>query len=282
VRRITAGFAVSLAVTGVLLILPVFSLPDTSTEPVVTSTEDIELGSVSRPAADAVVTTGGTTSESADQSSAAPGGPALTVSRPETDYFETIGITWRQDPEVTDVVARVRVMDEQGTWGEWSTLDADDAVQRVTAETAAHDVRDGTAPYWTGPARGIEAIVHAGNGAEPEDVRLSLIDPGKSDGGALPTSTAPTSTANGAGPMPRVYTRAEWGADESIRAWDPEYPSTIKAATIHHTADRNDYTADEVTSILRGIYAYHTQTRGWGDIGYNVIVDKYGRIFEGR
>ena len=34
--------------------------------------------------------------------------------------------------------------------------------------------------------------------------------------------------------------------------------------------------------MMRSIYAYHTQTRGWGDIGYNVIVDKFGRIFEGR
>ena len=34
--------------------------------------------------------------------------------------------------------------------------------------------------------------------------------------------------------------------------------------------------------MMRSIYAYHTQTRGWGDIGYNFIVDKFGRIFEGR
>jgi hypothetical protein len=33
---------------------------------------------------------------------------------------------------------------------------------------------------------------------------------------------------------------------------------------------------------MRSIYAYHTVTRGWGDIGYNVIVDRFGRMFEGR
>jgi hypothetical protein len=33
---------------------------------------------------------------------------------------------------------------------------------------------------------------------------------------------------------------------------------------------------------MRAMYAYHTITRGWGDIGYNVVVDKFGRIFEGR
>src|SRR3712207_8057915 len=30
------------------------------------------------------------------------------------------------------------------------------------------------------------------------------------------------------------------------------------------------------------MYAYHAVSRGWGDIGYNVIVDKFGRAWEGR
>jgi hypothetical protein len=37
-----------------------------------------------------------------------------------------------------------------------------------------------------------------------------------------------------------------------------------------------------VPAILRGIYAYHTQTRGWRDIGYNFLIDRFGRIWEGR
>ena len=35
-------------------------------------------------------------------------------------------------------------------------------------------------------------------------------------------------------------------------------------------------------SIIRGIYAYHTQSRGWSDVGYNFLVDRFGRIWEGR
>jgi hypothetical protein len=37
-----------------------------------------------------------------------------------------------------------------------------------------------------------------------------------------------------------------------------------------------------VPAILRSTYTYHAQSLGWGDIGYNVLVDKFGRLWEGR
>ena len=56
----------------------------------------------------------------------------------------------------------------------------------------------------------------------------------------------------------------------------------VHAGFVHHTVNANDYTPDEVPGILRSIYAYHTAGRGWSDIGYNFLVDKFGRIWEGR
>src|SRR4029453_13282852 len=81
---------------------------------------------------------------------------------------------------------------------------------------------------------------------------------------------------------PAIHTREDWGADESIRTWKPEYAPTIKAATLHHTVNTNDYTAAEVPAMIRAIYRYHAVSRGWGDIGYNVLVDKFGQVWEGR
>jgi hypothetical protein len=63
--------------------------------------------------------------------------------------------------------------------------------------------------------------------------------------------------------------------------WTPQV-GRVQGAVVHHTAGTNSYTADQVPSVIRGIYAYHADARGWGDIGYNVLVDKFGRAWEGR
>ena len=56
----------------------------------------------------------------------------------------------------------------------------------------------------------------------------------------------------------------------------------IHAGFVHHTVNANDYARATCPRILRGIYAYHTQSRGWSDVGYNFLVDRFGRIWEGR
>jgi uncharacterized protein with LGFP repeats len=72
------------------------------------------------------------------------------------------------------------------------------------------------------------------------------------------------------------------GAVESIRRAAPEYSSTVKAAVIHHTGQTNRYAPSESAALIRADYLYHVRTRGWNDIGYNFLVDRYGRVFEGR
>jgi hypothetical protein len=82
-----------------------------------------------------------------------------------------------------------------------------------------------------------------------------------------------------------VITREGWLCDESQRfdangeKW-PEMYVPAKKVVIHHTATSNTYT--DGAAEVRAIYAYHTGTLGWGDIGYNALVDKYGVVYEGR
>jgi uncharacterized protein with LGFP repeats len=83
------------------------------------------------------------------------------------------------------------------------------------------------------------------------------------------------------GQAPSIISRAEWGADESLRCASPQYDNGIRAAVIHHTAGSNDYSPLESAGIVKAIYTYHSKTLGWCDIAYNALVDKYGQVFEG-
>lgn len=84
------------------------------------------------------------------------------------------------------------------------------------------------------------------------------------------------------GARPTIYIRADWGADESIRAQSNPAYGEDRETFVHHTAGGNTYDRSDVPAIIRGIYAYHVSGRGWRDIGYNFLIDKFGQIWEGR
>lgn len=276
-RRIFGGLTAFLAFSGTLLVLPVYAAPAPEAEPVVTSSDEVDMGSLDAPAVNAEVQEGTTE----PVGGVSPVEPTLTVSRSDTEPFSLVGVTWDYDAGVTDTIVQVRVQDETGEWGGWSSVTVEDADQNEGTDSGG-DLRGGTAPLWTGPSSGVEAELVTRSGSQPTNVTLDLVDPGISDADASLQTPDIQDTADAATAMPDVYSRAQWGANENIRTWDPEYAATIKAATLHHTADTNDYTAAQVPAMMRSIYQYHTVSRGWGDIGYNVIVDKYGRLWEGR
>ncbi|MCX4905942.1 FG-GAP-like repeat-containing protein [Streptomyces sp. NBC_00878] len=93
-----------------------------------------------------------------------------------------------------------------------------------------------------------------------------------------PVPSPPPSTVT----QPPVVSRAQWGADESMVEDPPEYINKVSAVFVHHTVGTNDYSCAESPALVRGIMAYHVQSEKWNDIGYNFLVDKCGRIFEGR
>jgi hypothetical protein len=68
--------------------------------------------------------------------------------------------------------------------------------------------------------------------------------------------------------------------DGNYLTWPIEYPEQIEKIVIHHTATTRDL--DDPVTAINNIYHYHTITKGWGDIGYNYIIDQEGNIYEGR
>lgn len=86
--------------------------------------------------------------------------------------------------------------------------------------------------------------------------------------------------------QPPVISRAGWAADESFRfnsdgteKWPPAFYPTQKLI-VHHTATQNS--DPDPAATVRAIYRYHAIDKGWGDIGYNFLVDGQGRIYKGR
>ena len=75
----------------------------------------------------------------------------------------------------------------------------------------------------------------------------------------------------------KVITKNDGGKEYK---WALQYPNKIERIIIHHTATKND--VKDPVAAIKSIYYYHAITRGWGDIGYNYIMDQDGNIYEGR
>ncbi|MFW0786251.1 N-acetylmuramoyl-L-alanine amidase [Gordonia sp. CPCC 206044] len=209
--------------------------------------------------------------------------------------LKMVAFTWERP---LDVSMLLRAKQADGAWGNWQKLDPVDSGRPASPE---HPM--GTEPIWVGDAREVQVAV-TDNGlaipaAEPAGGGLAELVIGSAGSLAKTLATTALSALKATlispegllslgssmlTPLlggPSVVARAQWGADESIRCSSPAYSPTMRGAIVHHTAGSNDYTPQQSIEIVRGIYAYHARSLNWCDIGYNVLVDKYGQIFEG-
>ena len=216
------------------------------------------------------------------------GARTLLSPRHTTRAFSLMGVTWRADPAVGQVEVQVRhrsTASPAGRWSAWESIEAgnDDGPDARSGDARSGRLRAGTVPIWTGPSNGVQVRVETRSGAAPQDVRIELVDPGRSPADAsVAGARTPRSAAHAEAPTPAIIPRAQWGADESIRTGRPSYNDTVRVGFVHHTASSNDYTAEQAAAMVRGIYAYHVRSNGWSDIGYNYLVDRFGRAYEGR
>lgn len=63
--------------------------------------------------------------------------------------------------------------------------------------------------------------------------------------------------------------------------WSLEKVKKVEKIVIHHTAESLSQDADDA-SLVRAIYNYHTNTKGWWDIWYNYLIGQRWQIYEGR
>ena len=205
-------------------------------------------------------------------------GSFLATGPMSADRFSVLGLTWRGP---TSPRIQVRTHGDQG-WSPWQLVPLlSDGPDRGAEGPAG--VR-GTQPWWVGRSDAVDVRVQG----PVRDLELALIDPGATPAATSTRSEQPTG-ANRPGkgkpkkaPRPRIKSRDASGANEKWRDGRPSLNHTIKQVHVHHTASANEYARRDVPALLRVIYRYHTHNLGWSDIGYNFLVDRFGRIWQGR
>ncbi|MET0434556.1 MAG: N-acetylmuramoyl-L-alanine amidase [Cellulomonas sp.] len=221
----------------------------------------------------------------------------------DTEPYSVLGVTWDAAPDLDGVVIRYRYR-TAGTWTDWEAAGASDIAPDSTGADSTGE-RGATDPIVAVDADGLQIWAEAASGTVT-GLKAVLIDPGEdpapvvadvvpsaaTDGATIAPAVARTADSGAvrpaaAYPSPSIISRAAWGADESLRSCQSDVSTQMVSAAVHHTASSNSYAAADVPGLIRGFYAYHTRSeasggRGWCDIGYNMLVDKFGRVFEGR
>ncbi|WP_110241730.1 FG-GAP-like repeat-containing protein [Nocardioides gilvus] len=222
-----------------------------------------------------------------------------TVSAP-IEGFGAVGVTWDTESRVAAGELALQVRTREGAeWGDWTEMVFDDAHAPDPDSPDARTARNGTDALIVGEVDEVEVRAD-GAGELPQGLSLAVIDPGaaeetREEGPAIETAPAAPADSTDSGDddkialqsgrtaaKPTIYSRAQWGADEKIRHKSSLSYGSIEAGFVHHTVNANNYTAEQVPGIIRSIYTYHVKSRGWSDVGYNFLVDRFGRVWEGR
>lgn len=78
-----------------------------------------------------------------------------------------------------------------------------------------------------------------------------------------------------------VRPRDRWANDRP--PLDSPIVEDVRFLLVHHSASPNAYRENDVESILQGFFDYHTSSdKGWSDIAYNFLIDRFGDVWEGR
>ncbi len=204
--------------------------------------------------------------------------PNILTAQLATDPYDLVAVSWSGEYEPTTRV-HVRVK-ENDIWSGWHLLEDGLAHAPDPGSIESTNANRVTEPLMVADAEGIQVRIDAPGDLSVKTAQIVLVSAEQGVMDSSPRATA-FSAAN-AVTMPAVISRGEWGADESRRKNDVEMGSTIRAAFVHHTATTNNYTPEQAPQQVRALYRYFTEVRGYSDMGYNFVVDRFGRVYEGR
>jgi hypothetical protein len=204
---------------------------------------------------------------------------------------------WVADiPELADLEFMLRTAKSAGDWSEWYEIHMqpdwmlpDD--RDVVGEMITVPASDSTHQYMQfsvslGRYQGLAAPIlrelrltfidsTLGPTVDEMIAQQAALDNANDTARADDTVSSPSSY-----PRPTVISRQVWCTDP-----DCDYSAGLqyRPAThmvIHHTVSSNS--SSDWAAVVRAIWSFHTYTRGWGDVGYNYLIDMNGVIYEGH
>lgn len=200
---------------------------------------------------------------------------------------------WLTDiPDMASLELQIRTRAANGEWSQWYGIEENDDLtlpgdSDVTGGMIAVPAADVTHQYFQlmvnfGRYQGTAApvlrqftltVIDSTAGPTTEELlaQQAALDASRPD-----TNQA----AEGNYPRPTVISREVWctAADCDYTAGLAYTPATHMI--IHHTVSSNS--SSDWAAIVRAIWSFHTYSRGWGDIGYNYLIDRTGVIYEGH
>src|SRR3954452_16589969 len=209
-----------------------------------------------------------------------PAGGSRTVDLRTRRRFDLVGLEWRG---ARGLRVELRTRRDGAHWTRWAAASASDDGPDTAQGPRGRSFSD---PIWVGGADRVQLrLSHPVAG-----LRLRLLN---TTGSASAADRARTraevarrgsfgaAAATPSAGMPPILPRSAWGASRCKPRVTPGY-GVVRAAYVHHTLSLNGYSRSRAASVVLGVCLFHRNSRGWNDIGYDFLVDRYGRAFEGR
>lgn len=209
--------------------------------------------------------------------------------------FDLVGFRWRGNGAPRLAVSS---FGPRG-WSRWTPVKTESEDRPDGAGSLSHerDSATGSEPVWTGRSTRLRVRVWGSGfrGLRAHFVKISgssgaPVARVSGTGGVTPVENAPPKNRGG-GPVgrgadvpaaPPIVTRAQWGGDSGCKPRTKPIYGEVLTTIVHHTVSTNSYSAAEAPSVVLGICRYHRNSNKWHDIGYNLVIDRFGAIYEGR
>jgi N-acetylmuramoyl-L-alanine amidase len=199
--------------------------------------------------------------------------------------FVMAGVEWR-GPATARIELRARRVG--GAWSPWASGSGRGHGPDRSAPASVHTGE----PIWFGPSDELQVrasvpvtgvrIRFVAAAAVASRLSAAVVSAARSPGAARAAALplAQPILPAGAG-QPPIIARSAWAGRGHPPSAGPFY-GAVEFGIVHHSDNPNGYSAGDVPAMILAIYLFHRFGNGWHDIGYNFVVDAFGRTWEAR